>query len=463
MSATGGLTPARTVALLAILAAGALIAMLPPPGNAPRAMIGLGIVAATVLLWATAVVPAWASGLIFFAAALASGIAPPLRVLSGFWSTAAMLILGGLILGAAAERSGLGRWIARGLVERFVTTYPRFLTGILLGSGVLSFLVPATMGRLALTIPIVGAIAKAAGYAQGSPGYYGAMIVTVAGNFLTSYAVLTANLVNVIAIGTFEARHGPLIQYGEYLAYMLPVLGIVKGATFLALVAMLFPAPAPARPGPSDAAVLTPAGRRLAVLLGLTLALWSTDFVHRLPPGVVALTAGLICLLPFPGLVTWRESLDLNKATAVLSLAAVLGVATVLVQSGASDLVGGVLARIAAVEGRSALYGFAAIAVMSSLTGAVATAVGAIATVSPVVDIIAAVTGLSIKMGLIAELTGLQAIFFPFEAVPLMVGFAIARVPAAIALRALVPTAIIGLVVILPLQMAWLVAIGALR
>jgi di/tricarboxylate transporter len=462
MIATSGVTPARLIALLLILAVGAGISMLPAPDSAPRAMIGLGIVAATVLLWATAVVPAWASALLFFAAALASGIAPPLRMLSGFWSTAAMLILGGLILGTAAERSGLGRWIARGLVERFVTTYPRFLTGILLGSGVLSFLVPATMGRLALTIPIVGAIATAAGYAQGSAGYYGAMIVTVAGNFLTSYAVLTANLVNVIAIGTFEARHGPLIQYGEYLVCMLPVLGIVKGATFLALVTALFRAPPPALPQASDAAVLTPAGRRLAVVLGVTLALWSTDFIHHLPPGVVALAAGLICLLPYPGLVTWRESFDLNKATAVLSLAAVLGVATVLVQSRASDLIGRELAGLAAVEGKSALYGFAAIAVMASLTGAVATAVGAIATVRPVVDIIAAATGLSIKMGLIAELTGLQAIFFPFEAVPLMVGFAIARVPAATALRALVPSAVVGLVIILPLQMGWLVAIGAL-
>lgn len=455
--------PGQFAVLGVIIALSVLVAQLPAPAQSPRAMHGLAIVLATVMLWATQALPAWVSGLAFFAVALPSLIAPPLPLLSGFWSNAAALVFGGLLLGTAAERSGLGRFVARGLVERFVTSYPMFLLGILIGAGALSFLVPATMGRLALTIPIVAATAKAAGYEPGSNGYLGAMATTVAGNFLTAFAILPANLTNVIAIGAMEGLHGPIVRYGEFLLYGMPVLGLAKGVLFWAMVIVLCPAPAPKRQGPGDVAGLAPAGRRLALILAITVLGWATDFVHGVQPGWIALAAGLACILPGIGLVEPREAFDLNKANAILSLAAVLGLATVLTRSGASDLIGPELARLAAVEGRSAVYGFIAIAVMASLTAAVATSVGAIATITPVIGPIAAATGLSLPMGLMAELTGLQCVYFPFEAVPLMVGFAMAKVATGAAIRVLAPIGLVSLVTIVPLNAFWLWSIGAIR
>src|SRR5690606_23784914 len=109
-------------------------------------------------------------------------------------------------------------------------------TGVLIGSGTLSFLVPTTMGRLAITIPILIAAAREAGYAHGSNGYNGVILTAVAGNYLTSYAVLPSNLTNVIALGALEGIGGPSLQYGPYLLMCLPVLGIIKGIMFVATV-----------------------------------------------------------------------------------------------------------------------------------------------------------------------------------------------------------------------------------
>ena len=67
-----------------------------------------------------------------------------------------------------------------------------------------------------------------------------------------------------------------------------------------------------------------------------------------------------------------------------------------------------------------------------------------------------------IKAGLIAEITGLQMIFFPYQTVPIMVGLAMAGVEARSVLRLLVPLALVSLVVILPLQILWLKLIGQL-
>ena len=104
-----------------------------------------------------------------------------------------------IIIGTAAERSGLGRFVARSVLKPFLGSYPSLLFGILMGCGALGLLVPSTMGRLAITLPIVISLAKEVGYAQGSNGYAAAILTAVAGNFLTAYGILPANLVNVIA------------------------------------------------------------------------------------------------------------------------------------------------------------------------------------------------------------------------------------------------------------------------
>jgi di/tricarboxylate transporter len=114
MSGVLGVTlTARKSGLIALFAAVAFVVGLQtPPPTAPNAMIGFAIVAFTVALWATSVLPALHSGVIFFALALATGVAPTMPLFSGFWSNAAALVFGGLVIGGAAERTGLGRYVA---------------------------------------------------------------------------------------------------------------------------------------------------------------------------------------------------------------------------------------------------------------------------------------------------------------------------------------------------------------
>jgi len=456
------LTP-RKLGLIALFAAIAIvIALQPPPAGAPNAMVGLAIVAFTVGLWATTVLPALHSGAIFFALALATGVAQTIPLLSGFWSNAAALVFGGLVIGGAAERSGLGRYVARALMAG-LATYPRLITGILIGSGTLSFLVPTTMGRLAITIPILIAAAKEAGYDPGSRGYNGMILTAVAGNYLTSYAILPSNLTNVIALGALEGLGGPTIQYGHYLLMCLPVLGIVKGILFVAAICLLFPAPAPQMATNGDSPnILGAPARRLAMLLAITVLLWVTDFVHHIKPGWIALAAGIVCLLPGLGLARVEEMVDLNKFTSVFSLAAVLGVATVLTHSGAGALIARGLTAFVPPSGASPGYGFMLIAVAASAIATCATIVGAIAIVTPTLPGIEAATGLPVTAGLIAELVGLQSVFFAFEAVPIMVGLIMGKVATSAAMRLLIPLAVTGLVIIAPLQILWLKLLGVM-
>ncbi len=453
----------RSMAILAVISLGALaVTTFPFPPDQPRPLIGLAILVVTVALFATGALHGLATSAIFFVLALLTESAMRWSLLSNVWSNATMLIFGGLILGAAAERSGLGRFVARNLLQRFLTTYSSLLLGILVGTGALSFLVPSTMGRLAITVPIVISIAREVGYTQGAAGHTGMVLAAVAGNFMTSYAILPANLLGVILTGTAEGLYGPQLSYAEYFLLCAPVLGLAKGLTFWLLLRLLFRAPPPAIARDSDPAILTPAARRLAVLLTVTVALWATDVLHGLRPGWIAFAAGILCLLPPVSLVTLRESFDVNRITGVITVPVMLGLATVLTQSGAGDLIARFITTMVPLEGRSATFGFAAVAVFAAISSVIATTVGCVAIVTPLLGSVGAATGLSIKAGLVAELTGLQALFFHYEAMPIMVGLMMGRVSPAAAVRFLVPLAITGFLVILPLNILWLKLLGYL-
>lgn len=464
MSGTFGLalTTRQIITLALIAAAGLAVALLPVASAKPGVMTALGIVLVTVALFATnALSTLWTAG-VFFVLALASGLVSPLTILSGFWSNAAMLIFGGLVVGAASERSGLGRYVARGLMERFTGSYPMLLLGVMICTSALSFLVPSTVARLAIVMPIVLAIAKEAGYAHGTNGYNGLVLSAIVGNFTTSFAILPANLTVVITLGAGEALYGPQLRYAEYLLLMGPVAGLLKAATVIVMTLLLFRAPAPAWQREIEPLPLSRAARRLGVVLALTVLLWATDGWHGLKPGVVALIAALMCLLPPVALVGLKESFDITRIAAVISVPAILGVAALLTQSGAGAFIAEGIKANVPLEGHSPAYGFAAIAVMSSLVAIIATITGGIAVVTPLIGEVASATGLSVKLGLIAQLTGLQAVFFHYEAMPIIVGMAVARISVASAARLTVPLAIVGLLLILPAKITWLKLIGAM-
>ena len=461
--AKAGLTPQHLLWAAFAAMGGLVLAYAPFVPGTSGVKAGFATVAITVVLLATGVLPGLITVAVFFFLALATAAAPTWVLASGFWSSAIMLIFGGLVMGAAAERSGLGRYVARGLMQRFLGSYARLLTGIIVGAGALSLFVPSTMGRLAITIPVVLATLKEAGYEQGSNGYNGAILVTVAGNFMTSYAILPANLVQIITLGALEVAYGPQATYAEYLLLTGPVLGLIKGVTFVALVVWWLPAPPPAAlPTTMDPVILSPDARRLGVVLSLAVALWATDFIHGLKPGWIALGAGLACILPPLGLVGLRESFDQNRLTGVLTVPMLLGVASVITHSGAGHLITESVTGALPLAGASPAFGFAVLALLAALIAILATTVGCIAIMTPIVGQVVAATGLSVKLGSIAVLTGLQSLFFHYEAAPVMVGLLMGRVSAGAAARFLVPLAISGILIILPLEILWLKLIGYL-
>jgi di/tricarboxylate transporter len=449
--------PWRAGIVVLAVAIAILIAQLPPPaGVAPRAMIALGLTAGTVLLWATVAIPQPYAAMAFLLGVLATGTSGPAVAASGYSSSALLLVLGGVLVGLAAERSGLGLWIARRFFGRFRGSYPSLVAGILVGTTILAFLVPANMGRLAITVPVVMALARDVGYVPGSNGYNGLLITTVVGNFTVALAILPGNLLNMMVVGAGETLYGVHFSYLGYLYLCAPVIGLAKAVVVWLIVPRLFPAPAPAPTASAEAPPgLTPEGLRVAAILAVAIGLWASDVWHGIRPGWVALGAGLVCLTPRLGVLDPLEAVQPARLLIVFWVGTVLSLGAVLTDTGASALVSAGLTGLVAADGAPPLYGHLVIAYLASLLAALATIGGAVPITVATAGDIARATGLPPEAAVLSVTAGLSALLFPYVAAPIVVGLQMAQVSLVAAARFMVVLAVVTWLTLIPLNALW--------
>ena len=176
------LTAITLIALaIAITVPGALVA--------PQALI-FAIVLITLGLWATGLVPGYLASLFFFTALLLPGLAPPDVVFSGFTSTAMWLIIAGFVIGAAITHSGLGARIGEVARPHLSKSYPMLIGGLMVIGMALGFVMPSSLGRSAVLVPVGMALADMLGMEKGSRGRIGTAVIIAFGTNMPSFAIL---------------------------------------------------------------------------------------------------------------------------------------------------------------------------------------------------------------------------------------------------------------------------------
>ncbi len=124
-------------------------------------------------------------------------------------------------------------------------------------------------------MPIVMALADQAGLRDGDPGRIGLALAVGFGTFMLSTSILPANVPNQVMAGTIETSYGLHLAYLPYLVLHAPVLGLLKGVALAGCVCVLFPGRPQSAVAGAARTRLSSAERRLAILLLLTLILWS--------------------------------------------------------------------------------------------------------------------------------------------------------------------------------------------
>jgi di/tricarboxylate transporter len=449
---------ARAAALL--IAALALLLYIAPAtlGLVPA----LGPPAALVLLalglWATGALPAHQTALLVFVLATVLEIAPPAVIFSGFASTGLWLVFGGLVIAAAIEGTGLGRRLARLVVAHLNGSYGRIIYGsVAIGVG-LSFLVPAAMGRILILLPIFRVLASELGFTAGSRGALGIMLAAALGSFMPSFAILPANLPNMVLLGAMETIYGIGISYGQYLVLQFPVLGLAKAVLLAELIRRLFP-DRPSAPGAGAAPEPLPPWsgpeRRLFAILVLALGFWATDWLHGISPGWIALAAALLCLLPGIGVIDTRTFETRMNFSSFIYVAGMLGMVSLIDDSGLARALGGTLLEWLPLTPDADARNFAALVGVSTLTTFITAVAGMPAVLTPLAAPMADAADLPLITVLMTQVFGFSSLALPYQSPPLMVALQIARIPLGIATRLTLILSLATLLLLVPLGYLW--------
>lgn len=446
------------ISLLTLLIAGLLIVLQPAGLTADQALAAALIMSALVF-WAVSILPDHLTALIFMLAAILLSIAPPEKVFAGFSSTAMWLIFSGLVFSMAFNVTGLDRRLSDYLGNHVNGSYVKLISGVVIISVLTGFLMPSSMGRAVLLVPIAMVIADSCGFLPGSKGRTGVALAAAFGCHVPTFAVLPANVPNMVLIGSAETIHGVSFSYTEYLLLHFPVLGILKTLLIIVLLLLLFPDKPTARSATTADALSDPTKaaqqRRLMWVLGIALLFWFTDSIHHISPAWVGLAAAVFLLLPRVGLVDNKTFNDKMNFSLMVFIAGILALGTLISSTGLGQVLASAINGLLPLTPGEDLLNYAALSATSILTALVATLPGVPAVLTPFADQMAAASGLSLKAILMTQVIGFSTLLMPYQSGPMLVALKLSGESLKRATQFCLAQGILSIVLLLPLNFLW--------
>jgi len=447
-----------------VLMAGLTLALLPLGGAlSADQRIAAGLILIAIGFWAGQVLPDATVALGFIVAVLLLGIVGPTQAFTGFLAGANWLVFAGIVVGLSVRHVGLTTRLAD-LVLAFA---PRRYIWTVVATGLfafaLTFVIPSSVGRIVILVPVAVALAEALGYREGDPGRTGIVLTAGAATYFPCFGVLPAGLPNVIIYGAAESLYGLRFTYGDWLLLNGPVVGLVKTGILIASALILFRPAMTGNPAAPDRAVQSPAGdpaatttaqRRTMLVLGATIALWALDSVHGISPAWIGLAAAFVLILPGLGL-TPREPFKALDLAPFFYVAGVLAIGAVVAETGLGALTAEALIGAMALDGASPAEGLLKLMGLSFLLGLFFTIAASPAVFAPLAGDLAQATGLPLDLVLTSQLVGMSSMILPYQGPPLVVAAMLGGVGAGATLRFCLLQGVLSILLLPGLQIGW--------
>ncbi|RMX11938.1 SLC13 family permease [Vandammella animalimorsus] len=285
------------------------------------------------------------------------------------------LLLGAFLIAAGVSASGLATRVAAFVVTgaRSPAQLAHLCTAALVAT---AFMVPATSGRAALTLPVFVALA---GVLSDRPALVRALallfpsviLLSAVASYLGAGAHLITNQI-------LQAADMPGFSFASWLKFGLPLAVLASHACAVLILWLFVPQDERRQPlrvtvadmqahadTPLSGPLLKGQGRA-ASLVGLAMLLWCTEPLHGLHPAMVALACGLVMTHPTVGAVSLTKALKSVPWSLLMFMAATLTLGTALVKSGAADWLAAQTLGQLRGTGRLAALGFLVAVVLLS-------------------------------------------------------------------------------------------------
>ena len=306
-----------------------------PLGLEAKTQHALAIVIFMVLAWMTQAMEFAIAGFIGCFLFWALKIVPFGQAFSGFADNTPWFLFAALLFGRIAGKSGLARRLAYSIMLRVGATYSRILLGLIITDFLLTFIVPSGLARVVILATIALALIEAFRAEKGSNVARGMfLIMTYTGNLFDK--MILAGAGSITAAGAMTKFGGIDVLWGQWLWAFLPC-SIVTVLVAWRLTLWLYPPEQQTLAGGTDffRTELDKMGPwsvmeiKAALLIGVALILWVTDFLHHLPPAMIALGVGLFALLPPVGMLDESDMRHVNYMP-VFFVAAAISMGNVL-------------------------------------------------------------------------------------------------------------------------------------
>jgi len=135
-----------------------------PTHEVPAAQHAIAIAALMIVLWATEAVDHALAGFIGVFLFWALGVSEFERAFSGFSNETPWFLLGAILIGAMANKSGMAQRIAYSVVARVGTSYSQLLLAFIVVDFLLTFLIPSGIARVTILATIAAGTVQALGF-----------------------------------------------------------------------------------------------------------------------------------------------------------------------------------------------------------------------------------------------------------------------------------------------------------
>ena len=175
-----------------------------------------------------------------------------------------------------------------------------------------------------------------------------------------------------------------------------------------------------------------------------------------------SLPSACICLMPGTGFLTADEFAASANFRTLIYIAAILGLAALVTQSGLGDLAGRALMATAPLDPSTPFRSFATLVGISTLFNFIVTANGVPALYTPLAKTLADASGLPLLAVLMIQVVGFSTTVLPYQASSIVVAMQMGKVPAGAAVRLSLALALITFVILVPLDYLWFGSVGLL-
>ncbi len=395
----------------------------------PQAHHALAITLFMILAWATEVLDPGLTGLTGCYLFWALGVVGFDLAFSGFANDTPWFLMGAILFGTMASKSGLAKRLAYLVTLRIGTNYSRLLLALILSDFLLTPLVPSGMARVTIMAAIAIGLIDAFGLGIGSNVGRGMFLILTytAGVFDKT---IIAGAAAITGRGSIESVGGVQVLWSQWLVAYLPI-DIITILAAWQLTLKMYPPEIASLPGGKQYLQdeLRKAGpwtslekKSLALMLG-AVVLWSTDFIHHISPSMIGLGIGLLAVMPFMRILGIEDVRKLNFLQ-IFFVAAAIGMGNVLVATkGLAVLTNSVLAGLEPLLSDSFLAPIALYWTGFVYHLFLASEISMLATSTPLLMQFATEHGLSaLKLGMLWVFASSGKIFV-YQSAVLMVGY----------------------------------------